>query len=79
MARLLVCDQTDSITVDIEAWGPVLAEALESEQAESVVRCAVMMALSALAEGGTWPRAALQTLAAFMDSMKQEMRAAQLT
>ena len=78
MARLMVCDQTGWITVDIEADGPVLGAALEHEKAQTVVRCAVLMALSALAEDGSWPTAALQVMAAFMASMKNEMRAEQL-
>jgi hypothetical protein len=74
MARLLVCDNSGNITVDVEAFGPILGAALEDEQAEPVVRCAVLMALSALAEGGGWPTAALQTLAEFMAGMKDEVR-----
>ena len=78
MARLYVCDQSGWITVDIEADGPVLGAALEHEKAETVVRCAVLMALSALAEGGAWPTAVLQSMAHFMSSMKNEMRTEQL-
>ena len=78
MARLLVCDSSGYVTVDVEAIGPILSAALENEQAESVVRCAVLMALSALAEGGGWPTAALQTLASFMAGMKDEVRNTQL-
>jgi len=73
MARLLVCDSRGFITVDVETNGPVLSAALENAQAEPVVRCAVLMALSALAEGGAWPIAALQTLAQFMAGMKDEV------
>jgi len=73
MARLIVCDTSGWITADVEANGPVLSDALDHEQAESVVRCAMLMALSALAEGGYWPAAVLQTMAAFMESMKDDM------
>jgi len=78
MARLIVCDTTGWITVEIEADGPVLGAALEHEKAESVVRCAVLMALSALAEGGAWPTSVLQNMAGFMTSMKDEVRSEQL-
>jgi hypothetical protein len=74
MARLMVSDQSGRVTVEIETSGPVLGAALEDQQAEPVVRCAVLMALSALAEGGGWPTAALQTFAGFMASMKTEIR-----
>ena len=78
MARLFVCDQDGSITADIEASGAVLREALDHEQADTVVRCAVLMALCALAEGGTWPTAVLECMSGFMDAMRSQMRAAQL-
>jgi len=78
MARLIVCDTAGWITVEIEADGPVLGAALEHEKAESVVRCAVLMALSALAEGGGWPTSVLQNMSRFMAGMKDEVRSEQL-
>ena len=78
MARLFVADSTGWITVDVDATGPVLGGALDHEKAEAVVRCAVLMALSALAEGEGWPTAALRTMAAFMATMKDEVHGAQL-
>ena len=78
MARLFVCDSQGSITADIEAGGPVLHAALEDDQADAVVRCAVLMALSALAKGGAWPTAALESMADFMSTMRQEVHAEQL-
>jgi len=78
MARLFVCDQEARITADLEVHGPVLSEALEHEQAEPLVRCAVLMCLSALAQGGPWPYAVLQGMAAFMALMKEEVGGEQL-
>lgn len=78
MARLFVCDQDGRITADIEATGAVLREALDHEQADSVVRCAVLMALSALAEGGAWPSAVLECMSGFMDAMRTEVRTTHL-
>jgi len=78
MARLFVCDTIGKITIDIEASGPVLGAALDHDKAEPVVRCAVIMALSALAEGNGWPTAVLENMAAFMNSMKDHVCAEQL-
>ena len=78
MARLFVCDDGGRITADIEASGTVLREALDHEQADPVVRCAVIMALSALAEGGAWPSAVLECMSSFMDAMRSEVRTTQL-
>jgi hypothetical protein len=78
MARLVVYDGTGLITVEVEANGAVLGEALDHEKAESVVRCAVLMALCALAEDGRWPRAVLEHMAAFMMCMRQDVRSMHL-
>jgi len=78
MARLFVCEDVGGITVDIEAGGQELEAALEHEAAELVIRCAVLMALSALVEGETWPTAALETMSAFMSGMRNHIRADQL-
>ena len=78
MARLFVCNSMGGITIDIETCGNVLGAALEHEKAEPVMRCAVLMALSALAEGGSWPTEVLQTMSAFMESMKDHVFAEQL-
>jgi len=77
MARLFVCDDNGCITADIEASGTVLRDALEHEQADPVVRCAVLMALSALAQGGTWPSAVLECMWGFMVAMRSGMLTSQ--
>lgn len=73
MARLIICGADEGVTADIETRGALLNDALEHELAESVFRCAVLMSVSALAEGGPWPRAMLQTMAAFMTLMRDEL------
>lgn len=78
MARLFVCDRQGAITADIEASGSMLRSALEDERADAVIRCAVLMAISALAGGGTWPAAALASMAKFMSAMRDELQAEQL-
>ncbi len=78
MARLFVCDDKSRITADIEASGTILGDALDHEQANSVLRCAVLMALSALAEGGEWPDAVLECMSGFMDTMRSEVCSARL-
>lgn len=73
MGRLLVSEPSGWVTLDLETSGPILGAALEHAQAEAVVRCAVLMVLSALAEGGVWPTAVLQHMAGFMAAMKDEV------
>jgi len=74
MARLFVCDKSGRISVDIEAEGPVMGAALEHDKAEPLIRCAVFMALSALAEGNHWPTVLLESMAGFMSGMRNEVR-----
>jgi hypothetical protein len=54
----------------IEIRDPVLREAIGHDHAEDVLKCAVLMALSALAEAGPWPGAALESMSGFMNGMK---------
>ncbi len=78
MARILLDDNGGWMTVDIEVNGPVLGAALEHEEAESIVRCAVMMALSALAADDPWPRQLLDSMAHFLSSMRNDVSSARL-
>lgn len=70
MVRMIICDSHGEITAEIEAAGPVMTGALRSDRAESVIRCAMLMAMSSLAEGGMWPAAALENMAVFMEDMR---------
>ena len=73
MARMFVCDRTGVITADIDVNEPGLSQALDREEAGSVIGCAVLMALSTLAQGEGWPEAALESMAGFMDEMRQHV------
>lgn len=70
MARRFICDSGESITAEIETVDPIFVAALDHEKAEPVMRCALLMGLCALAEGGTWPMSVLEVMAAFMANMK---------
>ena len=78
MARLLLGDDSGWMTADIEVNGPVLSTALEHKDAESIVRCALMMALSALAADDPWPRQLLESMARFLSSMRNDVGSARL-
>ena len=78
MTRLLICDSSGELTAEIEALGAVLQDALDHEQAGPLLRCAVLMGLSALTEGGDWPLRAIEWMSAFMASMKDEVHHARL-
>jgi hypothetical protein len=73
MARLFVCDAAGLVTADIEAAGEYLEDAFEHELAEPVIRCAMLMALSTLLEGGEWPSEALESMSEFMARMRDEI------
>jgi len=76
MARLFVCGNGE-ITIDIETV-PGLADALDDHQADALVRCAVLMVLSSLVEGGDWPTDAMRSMITFMTRMKHEVCSTQL-
>jgi hypothetical protein len=70
MAGLTVSRYDASLTLDVDSLGPILQQALNEADAAPVLRCAVLMALSAIAEGGAWPMAALEHMSVFMSDMK---------
>jgi hypothetical protein len=78
MAHLVLDDDSGWVTAEIEVHGPVLGAALEHKDAEPIVRCAIMMALSALAADEAWPTELMQTMARFMSSMRHTVNSAAL-
>jgi hypothetical protein len=55
-----------------------MGAALEHDKAELLIRCAVFMALSALAEGDSWPTDLLRSMVGFMSGMRDEVQSQQL-
>ena len=73
MANRLIADTAGLFTCEVEVHGPVLGEALEHERAEELLRCAVIVALSALAQDAPWPDRAMDSLADFMVEMRDRV------
>ena len=79
MASRLITDTAGLFVCDLEVHGPVLGEALEHERAEELLRCAVIVALSALAQDAPWPDRAMESLAGFMVEMREHVVAGDLS
>ena len=70
MSRRIVADKSGRFSLEVEVHGTVLEDAIDHSNAEEVLKCAVIMALSVLAQDGPWPTAALQSMSTFMTDMK---------
>jgi len=70
MSRRNITVATGRFNVEVEVRGTVLEDAIDHSNAEEVLKCAVIMALSALAQDGPWPGAALASMSTFMTDMK---------
>jgi hypothetical protein len=70
MGRKFISDSVGLFTCDLEVHGFVLDHAIERPEADEVLRCAVIIALSVLAQGGNWPDVLMELLADFMLSMR---------
>ena len=79
MASRLIADSAGLFVCDLEVHGPVLREALEHDRAEELLRCAVIVALSALAQDAPWPDLAMESLAGFMVEMRERIVAGDLS
>jgi hypothetical protein len=73
MSTRFIADTAGLFTCEVEVQGPVLGEALEHARAEELLRCAVIVALSALAQDAPWPERAMESLADFMIEMRQRV------
>lgn len=76
MPNRFIADAAGLFTLDVEVNGPVLGEALEHDRAEDLLRCAVIVALSALAQDAPWPERTLNSLTALMLAMREQVGAA---
>jgi hypothetical protein len=73
MGNRFIADTAGFFTCEVEVQGAVLGEALEHERAEDLLRCAVIVALSALAQDAPWPERAMASLADFMLEMREHV------
>lgn len=73
MACQTVVDNSGRFHFELAVSDPVLVDAMEHRNAEDVLKCAVIMALSVLAESGPWPGAALQSMSTFMTDMRSTL------
>ena len=73
MGSRFIADTAGLFTCEVAVQGAVLGEALEHERAEELLRCAVIVALSALAQDAPWPDRAMASLADFMVEMRQRV------
>jgi divalent metal cation (Fe/Co/Zn/Cd) transporter len=78
MANRMVADAAGLFTIEVQVSGTVLRAALDHARADDLLHCAVITALSALAQEDPWPERALDALAAFMVSMRDQLMAERL-
>jgi hypothetical protein len=70
MSRRCVVDDGGRFSLEVHVRGPVLEEAIQHENADEVLKCAMIIALSVLAQAGPWPGAALASMSSFMSDMR---------
>lgn len=70
MSRRSISDESGRFNMEVEVHDSVLEDAIGRYNAEEVLKCAMIMALSVLAQDGPWPFAALESMSAFMTEMK---------
>ncbi len=70
MSRRSISDESGRFNMEVEVHDSVLEDAIGRYNAEEVLKCAMIMALSVLAQDGPWPFAALESMSTFMTEMK---------
>ncbi len=74
MAQRFIADTNGFFSCELEVHGLVLDEALDRQNADEVLACAVIVALSVLAEGEPWVDGLMDSLAKFMTDMRDGVR-----
>src|SRR5262245_36655474 len=73
MGRRSITDASGRFSLEVEVHGTVLEDAIDHSNAEEVLKCAFLMALSVLAQDGPWPNAALASMSSFMTDMRTHL------
>lgn len=73
MSRRCISDESGRFNFEVEVHGTVLEGAIDHNHAEEVLKCAMILALSVLAQDGPWPTAALQSMSTFMTDMRTSL------
>ena len=68
-----ISDDSGRFNLEVEVHGSVLEDAIDRDEAEQVLKCALILALSVLAQSGPWPGAALQSMSMFMSEMRSNL------
>ena len=67
MSRRSISDDSGRFNFEVEVHGTVLEDAIDHNNAEEVLKCALILALSVLAQDGPWPTAALESMSDLHD------------
>jgi hypothetical protein len=73
MTNRFIADTAGLFTCELEVNGLVLHQALEHKDAEDLLRCALIVALSALVQDAPWPDLAMDSFASFMVEMRDRL------
>ncbi|HSP96515.1 MAG TPA: hypothetical protein VL049_04635 [Candidatus Dormibacteraeota bacterium] len=73
MSRRCIADDSGRFNLEVEVHGTVLEGAIGHTNAEEVLKCALILALSVLAQDGPWPTAALESMSTFMTDMRTSL------
>jgi len=73
MSRRSIRDREGRFSLHVEIHDEMLEEAIGHDNAEDVLKCAFILALSVLAQDGPWPGAALHSMSSFMDEMRSTL------
>ena len=75
MSCRFIADDNGLFCCEIEVSGPILEEAVQRHNADDVLKCAMIVALSALAQDDPWPDTLLEVISTLMIEMRDELLA----
>jgi hypothetical protein len=73
MIRRSIQDERGRFSLHVEIHDTMLEEAIGHDNAEDVLKCAFILALSVLTQAGPWPGAALHSMSSFMTEKRSTL------
>lgn len=73
MKQRTIQDRAGRFDVSLEVYSEELAPALGHDEAEAVIRSAILLAFAVLMQSDRWPDAALRSMSSFMEDMRESL------
>ena len=73
MTQRTIRDRSGRFDISLEVYSEDLEPAIRHEDAEAVLRSAILLAFAVLMQSDRWPDEALRSMSSFMEDMRESL------